>query len=289
MPVDIAGFIAGLPKAELHVHLQGAASVETILELSHRYPDAGLPTDEATLREFYTFTDFAAFIRVYLAVNRLVRTADDVATLLRGLGRDLALVNVRYAEVTVTVDSHLQQGIAPDALADALATARRDVAAQRGVELGFVYDINGLDGVAAGERTVAWAEQFMPEHSVGFGLGGPETGVEPRTAYVDAFRRAAALGLASVPHAGETSGPESVREAIDDLHAVRVGHGIGAAADPRLMAQLADRGSRWRSARRRTSAPAPSPGWRTTRSRCCARPACPSPSTPTTRACSTRT
>lgn len=71
-------FIAGLPKAELHVHLQGAASVETVLGPSRRYPEVGLAQDEHSMREFYRFTDFTNFIAVYVAVARLVRTADSV-------------------------------------------------------------------------------------------------------------------------------------------------------------------------------------------------------------------
>lgn len=237
----MAGFIAGLPKAELHVHLQGGASVDTILELARRHPHEGIPTDDAALREFYRFTDFDHFIRVYMEVNRLVKTAADVQSLVSGLGRDLARVNARYAEVTVTVDSHLQAGIEPDALAEALTAGRDDALAMHDVELTFTYDINGMDGHAGAERTIDWAEQFMPAGSTGFGIGGPEDGL-PRREYAPYFRRARDIGLASVPHAGETTGPESIRECIDALGAVRIGHGIAATQDASLMHDLVERG-----------------------------------------------
>ncbi len=239
-PIGMPRFIHGLPKAEIHVHLQGAASVATVLELSRRHPEVGVPTEDQAMREFYTFTDFANFVDVYVAVNRLVRTADDVRSLVTGLGRDLAAVNVRYAEVTVTPDSHLGVGIPPDALTDALDRGHAEVLEQHGVELAYVYDINGELGVPSGERTVAWAERYLPAHSVGFGLGGPEVGV-PRADYADVFRRAIDLGLRSVPHAGETTGPQTIRDSIDALHAVRIGHGISAAQDPQLMAELVER------------------------------------------------
>jgi aminodeoxyfutalosine deaminase len=237
---SITDYIAGLPKAELHVHVQGAASVETILGLSRRHPEAGVPIDEAAMREFYTFRDFDNFIRVYLAVNRLVLTSMDVQDLVTGLGRDLAAVNVRYAEVTVTPDSHLEVGIEPDAVAEALNTGRAEVREAYGVELAYVYDINGQLGVSSGVRTVEWAERFLPDGSVGFGLGGPEVG-SPRPAYADVFDRARAIGLASVPHAGETTGPQSIWDSIEALGAVRIGHGIAAAKDPALMAALVER------------------------------------------------
>ena len=238
---DIANFIAGLPKAELHVHMQGAASVETVLGLSRRYPEVGLPQDEQSMQEFYRFTDFANFISVYVAVAQLVRTADDVYDLAVGLGRDLAAVNVRYAEATVTADSHLAVGIAPDALSDALTRGRADALARYGVELGWVFDIDGEYGLPSGERLLAWCTSFLPEGSVGFGIGGREAGV-PRGEFASLFLRAKDLGLHSVPHAGETVGPEDIWSSIDRLGAERIGHGISAAGDPALMSALAERG-----------------------------------------------
>ncbi len=237
---DPQAFVRGLPKAELHVHLQGAASVETVLELSRRHPEVGVPTDAAALGEFYRFRDFAHFVEVYLTVNKLVRTPDDVQALVVGLGRDLAAVQVRYAEVTVTPDSHLYVGIPPDGLADALDRGRREVAALFGVELAWVYDIAGELGVRSGVRAITWAEQYRPECSVGFGLGGAEAQV-PRLDFVEVFQRAGDLGFHLVPHAGETMGPQTVRDALT-LGAERIGHGIAAAQDPALMAELVDRG-----------------------------------------------
>lgn len=242
MPTDaVTAFIADLPKAELHVHMQGAASVETVLALSQRYPEVGMPQDEATMREFTQFTDFPSFITLYVATARLIRTGDDVRTLAVGLARDLAAVNVHYAETTVTADSHLSVGIAPDELSDALTQGRLDAKRLHGVDLAYVFDIDGALGVESGERLLAWIERHRPDGSVGFGIGGPEAGV-PRNAYADLFRRARDLGLHSVPHAGETVGSDQVWSAIDDLGAERVGHGIAAAGDAILMSELAERG-----------------------------------------------
>jgi aminodeoxyfutalosine deaminase len=233
-------FIHGLPKAELHVHMQGAASAETILALSQRYPDEGLPQDLPAMEAFYRFTDFAAFIRTYVAVSRLVRTADDVYDLAVGLSRDLARCNVRYAEATVTADSHLKVGIESDALSDALTRGRRDAREQHGVELAWVFDIDGEFGTPSGQRTLDWIRDFRPDGTIGYGLGGPEAGIA-RSDYGALFARARDLGLRSLPHAGETVGPHEIWSAIDDLHAERIGHGITAASDPALMDTLAER------------------------------------------------
>jgi aminodeoxyfutalosine deaminase len=239
--IDIEEFVRGLPKAEIHLHLQGAASVPTVLELARRHPDAGVPTEATKLREFYAFTDFAHFIEVYFSVNGLIRTAADVQALVTGLGRDLAQVQVRYAEVTVTPDSHLMMGIAPEAVAAALEQGRAEVLAEHGVELAWIFDIPGEFGLDSAVRTLEWVQRHRPEHSVGFGLGGPEIGVS-RSQFRDVFARAIDLGLHSVPHAGETTGPQTIRDSLDLLGAVRIGHGISAAQDADLMAELVDRG-----------------------------------------------
>ncbi|WP_132124484.1 adenosine deaminase [Actinocrispum wychmicini] len=234
-------FIEALPKVELHVHLVGSASVPTVLELARRHPDRGVPTDEQALRDFYEFTDFAHFIKVYAAVNSLVSSGEDVTALLVGLARDQAANNVKYAEVTVTATSHLDVGIEPDELAEALVDARRIALADHGVRFGWVFDINGYLGRDDAPRTMDWVLRHAPEGTVGLGLGGPEIGV-PREWFAEQFTRARDAGLRCLPHAGETTGPESVWAAVNDLHAERVGHGTTAAEDPRLVAHLAEHG-----------------------------------------------
>jgi aminodeoxyfutalosine deaminase len=238
---EASPFIAGLPKVELHVHLVGSASVDTVLELAREHPDGGVPTERADLEGFYQFRDFAHFIAVYIAVNGLVRTADDVEALTFAVAGDLAAQQVRYAELTVTPDAHLLVGIEPDGLASALDSARNRARDVLGIELAWIFDIPGELGIASGKRTIDWVEAFAPTGSVGFGLGGPEVGV-PRAQFSEIFARARALGLSSVPHAGETTGPETIWESIRELGAQRIGHGIAAARDPELMAYLVDHG-----------------------------------------------
>lgn len=234
-------FISALPKVELHVHLVGSASVPTVLELARRHPDRGVPTDEQPLRDFYEFTDFTHFIKVYAMVNSLVRSGDDVTALLTGLARDQAVNNVKYAEVTVTPTSHLDIGIEPDELAEALNNARRIARSDHGVEFAWVFDINGFLGRDDAHRTMDWLLAHRPEGTVGLGLGGPEIGV-PREWFAEQFTRARDAGLRCLPHAGETTGPESVWSALNDLHAERIGHGTNAAKDPDLVAHLAEHG-----------------------------------------------
>ncbi|MGW3967453.1 adenosine deaminase [Amycolatopsis sp. NPDC005003] len=233
-------FVAALPKVELHVHLLGSADLATVAELAARHPGRGVPRDLAALERFCAFTGFAHFLEVYTAVNRLVTAGADLLTLVTGLRREFARNRVRYAEVTVTPLSHLKSGMAPEEIAEALDEGRAR-AACAGIDIAWIFDASGDDGPDGAEAALDWVLRHQPAGTVGFGLGGPEAGV-PRRLFRDVFRRARAAGLRSVPHAGETTGPEEVRSAVVDLRADRIGHGIGCVRDPWLTAELSERG-----------------------------------------------
>ena len=110
---DLRAFIAGLPKAELHVHHVGSASPRIVAELAARHPDSRVPQDPEALARFFTFTDFAHFIELYLATVDLVRTPEDVRMLTYEVARDLATQQVRYAELTMTPYTSVVRGIHP--------------------------------------------------------------------------------------------------------------------------------------------------------------------------------
>ena len=232
-------YIDALPKVELHVHLVGSASLPTVLELARRHPGHLVPTDEEALRKFYEFRDFPHFAEVYFAVNGLVRQPEDVAALVVGAARDLTAQNVRYFELTVTPYSHVMAGMPMAAVTEALDVAARQVADQ--IEVAYVFDIPGEFGTEAARATIEHALDHAPEKLVGFGIGGVEQArAGHEEAIRDAFRAAVAAGLHSVPHAGEMSGPEAIWEAIRNLGAERIGHGINCVDDPELMAYLRD-------------------------------------------------
>ena len=235
-----ADFIAGLPKAELHVHHIGSASPHTVAQLAARHDGATpVPADPEQLAAYFTFTDFAHFIDVYLSVVDLIRDAEDVWTLTYDIARDLAAQNVRYAELTLTPYSSVVRGIPPEAFCDAVEDARRRAADDFGLQLRWCFDIPGEAGEEAGDITLDMALLMRPDGLVSFGLGGPELGV-PRSMFAEHFSAARAAGLHSVPHAGESTGPESIWEALDTLGAERIGHGIAAARDEALLARLRD-------------------------------------------------
>ena len=234
----LSAFVAGLPKAEIHVHHVGSASPRIVSELAARHPGT-VPSEPDALRVFYTFRDFAHFIEVYLAVVDLVREPEDVRLLTYEVAREMAEQNIRYAELTLTPYTNVQAGVPIEAFVEAVEDARTSAERDLGIVLRWVYDIPGEFGVPAAEATVRYAVDQGPESLVGFGLGGPEFGV-PRPQFKHVFDEARAAGLHSVPHAGETTGPETVWDALRDLGAERIGHGTSSVQDPALLAHLVE-------------------------------------------------
>jgi len=237
---ELTSFIAGLPKAELHVHHVGSASPRIVAELAARHEgDSPVPADPAALADYFAFRDFRHFIEIYLSVVDLIRDDEDVRTLTYEVARELARQQVRYAELTITPYSSVRRGIPAPAFCAAIEDARRGAAADFGIDLRWCFDIPGEAGLPAAEETLRIALEEKPDGLISFGLGGPEVGVG-RTQFKPYFDKARAAGLHSVPHAGETTGPETIWESLRDLGAERIGHGISAARDAQLMAYLAE-------------------------------------------------
>ncbi len=236
---DLTDFIAGLPKAELHVHHVGSASPRIVAELAARHPSAGVPADVEKLADYFTFRDFGHFIEVYLSVVDLIKDAEDVRTLTYEVARDMAAQQIRYAELTITPYSSVRRGIAAEAFLEAIEDARLAAERDLGIVLRWCFDIPGEAGLPSAIETARIATELTPDGLVSFGLGGPEIGV-PRPQFAPFFDAARAIGLHSVPHAGETTGPETIWDSIRLLGAERIGHGTSATEDPALLAYLAE-------------------------------------------------
>jgi aminodeoxyfutalosine deaminase len=230
-------FIAGLPKAELHVHHVGSASPRMVAELAARHPDTPVPKDPDAVSEYFAFTDFAHFITVYLSVVDLVRTPEDVRMLTYEIARDMTGQQIRYAELTCSPYTSVRVGIAPEAYCDAIEDARAAAERDFGLVLRWCFDIPVEFGIPAARETARIATEIAPPGLVSFGLGGPEIGF-PREQFAPYFAQARAAGLRSVPHAGETTGPQTIWAALLELGAERIGHGTTATQDRELLDYL---------------------------------------------------
>ena len=225
-----------LPKVDLHVHLEGSMRASTVMQLAARHR-VELP--EGFLEGRYEFRDFQHFVDQYVAGLRCLREPADFRRVAYEFCEDEAAQGVRYAEVSFSLPEHAPRLGDWDrpliAVLEGFAEGRRDFGIQCRP---YVDVVRGL-GLDVSRLAMESAVRHRHDGVLGVGLGGSERfAPEP---YAGIFRRAIDSGLHSLPHAGETAGPESIRSALDALVAERVGHGIRALEDDELVAELRER------------------------------------------------
>lgn len=227
-----------LPKVELHLHLEGTITPAQAAGLAQRHGQDPAAV-RAIERDGYPtrYRDFDHFLRTFLATSGQVRTPDDLYEVAAALARDRERQHIAYTEVTFTAATHLQAGMAPAAMWEAL---REGLATAPGTRIGLVVDVVRDDGPEAAERTVRVVEEAEAP-IVGLGLSGIE-GAAPEGAFTVLRTAADRLGLGLTVHAGETGTAANVRDAVVELGADRIGHGIAAAADPAVLRLLASTG-----------------------------------------------
>lgn len=241
MDPALACFLRDIPKVELHIHLEGSVQAETLLALAERNGIKLPYTTADDIRRIYKFRSFQEFAKALLLVVGCVRKLDDFSFLVRRLGEDLHRQNIRYAEVTWTPQLHAHLGFRVEDILAALNDGRAEVQQTHGLVIRWITDlVRSYPRPAL--RVQAWAVSAEARDGgvVALGLGGPETEtVAPEIQ--EAFDRARAAGLPANPHAGEAAGPKSVWLALRKLNAVRIGHGVRAIEDDRLIGFLAER------------------------------------------------
>ncbi len=238
-------FIDRMPKAEIHVHLEGSVRPRTVLELAAKNGVPAPAPDEAALQKFFTFSDFDHFIDCYIAVCTTLRQPEDFARIVREIGEDAAAQNIRYMELHFNPATNVRKrGLDFHEMLAGMNEGRREARDRFGVEMRWIADGVRDEGAAhrSVARTVDWITDLSPEDGViALGLGGSEVGFPPDL-FVEEFARVRDAGLHVVAHAGETTGPETIWNSIRLLHAERIGHGIRAIDDPALVAYLAETG-----------------------------------------------
>ena len=222
-------FIAQMPKAELHLHLEGSAEPETLHEL-----DPATPVEE--FRALYRYADFDAFLKAFAAIGKRLRRPQDYALVARRLLERLAGQNVRYAEIILAAGVVLWKGQEFAPIFDAVVEA----AAGSPVEVRWILDAVRQFGPEPAMAVAKLAAERVDRGVVAFGIGGSEAR-GPAGWFTEVFAFARAAGLHLTAHAGETEGPESVWAALA-LGAERIGHGIAAARDQGLVRQLREHG-----------------------------------------------
>ncbi|MFB4317782.1 adenosine deaminase [Actinomadura sp. 21ATH] len=239
--MNIEDWIQGLPKVELHLHLEGSLRPATLFSLAQRHDVALGAASAEELGDLYRFDSFDDFAWLFLAGLDVLRDAEDFADATAALAAELAAQNVRYAEVTTTPLQHHRRGVALEDYAAGLDEGRRRARDEHVVQIGWICDISRESEDPQSHFTVDFLlGRTAPEGVVGLGLGGIEHGFPPEP-FASSFAKAKANGLAALPHAGETAGADSVWGALRALRADRIGHGIRCLDDPALVAYLAER------------------------------------------------
>jgi len=240
---DISTFIRRLPKAELHLHLEGTVRPSTLVELSARH-DAQ-PMTQAEADALYQFTDFTGFINAFKAVTRQLVHPDDYELIAWRMIEALAAQGVVHAEVYISVGViYMWRNHDPacfEPIFEGLERARERGARELGVSVYWIFDavrhFTVPEAAVVFRKAAAMRAQYPS--IIGIGLGGDERqrGSEPFKAM---YAEARAAGLRLTDHAGETTGPEAIWEALD-IGAERIGHALSAIQDPVLVAELKER------------------------------------------------
>ncbi len=231
-------FILTLPKAELHLHLEGTIEPTTLIELKQRHGIANAG-DIAEAERLYTYQDFAGFLMAFKDVTEFLRTPEDYELITYRMMERLKVQNVLHAEVYVSVGVCLWRRLDFPAIFEGLERGRQRGEHDFGISLLWIFDAVRHFGAERARQVAELAVRFRDRNVVGFGIGGDERR-GPAELFRDVYAYAAANGLRLTAHAGENTGPESIWGALN-LHAERIGHGLSAGKDAELMAELAQR------------------------------------------------
>ena len=232
-----SAFLRTLPKAELHLHLEGSVEPTTLLELRQRHgmPDADLASCEA----LYRYQDFQGFLMAFKSVTEHLRTPEDYELITYRLMEKLLAENVLHAEVFVSVGVCLWRSQDFASLFEGMERGRERGARDFRVSLLWIFDAVRQFGAQPAQAVAEMAVRFRDRNVVAYGIGGDEKRGAPEL-FRDVYAYAAAHGLHLTAHAGETSSPESIWGALN-LGAERIGHGLSANQDPELLEELSQR------------------------------------------------
>ncbi|WP_017314889.1 adenosine deaminase [Mastigocladopsis repens] len=232
----LAHRLEAMPKVEIHVHLEGATDAETIYEMAKRnqveLPVASL--DE--WKKFYKFRDFNHFIQVYVTASKCIQTPDDYVLMVERFIKHQSEQNIRYSEAFVSVSLHSKK-LTDDELLAALSAGMSAGEAKYNSRVNFIADIS-REYPDTQSKVLEFALKGQEKGIIiGLGLGGIELG-NPAQNFAETYKEAKRQGLRVVAHAGEADGAQSIRGAIESLHAERIGHGIRCLEDAELLEEL---------------------------------------------------
>ena len=229
--------IRALPKVELHLHLEGSLRPSLLRFLAHKNSVSLPPPGSGGEEILYSFEDFTGFLTSFRQVCRLLCRPEDLVCVAAALFDELIAENILYAEIFLSPVIYPTLGWSVMDAMPEIHAAAREREKQSGLECRFLFDSVRQWGRKAMEETVRLAEECRPWGVVGIGIGGDESST-PASELADLFHWARKNGLHTTAHAGEIGGAGNVRETWEQLQPERIGHGLGAVEDPRLLEEL---------------------------------------------------
>lgn len=232
--------IKAMPKTEVHLHLEGTISADTLWAMAERNHVA-LPVKSLDeLRSLYVFEDFNKFIKVWLMMCSCLKTDADYIGMVEGFVGESKRQNIRYAEVHFSPYNHEKFGIGAKKAFEVVTKRLIEAEKAGGPVTRIITDIPSEAAPESGTFTAQFLEGMANPLIVAIGLGGPEQGF-PRAPFAPYFAMARKAGYPCVAHAGETAGADHVRQAVLELGACRIQHGIRAVEDESVLKLLAER------------------------------------------------
>lgn len=232
--------IKALPKLEQHVHIVGSTKPETLLSIIE---DSGINTSFKSLediRRFFQYRDFSHFISVYSTVNDCIIDEKYYERITYEMLQSDALCNVKHVEAIFSPNDHVRRGLDYFKMLNAINRGVRKAKRNLGISCTIRVDLVRNYGPQVGMKVLDWIEE-KSDNIVAVDIGGSENGFPPEP-YANVYKRAKEMGLHLVAHAGEAAGPRSIWGAIETLGVERIGHGVAAAEEPKLLEALRTRG-----------------------------------------------
>lgn len=237
--MDVEALIRALPKVEQHIHIVGSTRPETLLWILEEEGSKNPFETVKDVRRFFQYRDFPHFINVYMMVFRCITREDQFERITYEMLEDDARCNVRYVEASFSAPDHVKEGLDYELTLDAINRGVHHAHRDFGIQCNLRVDLVRNYGPNVGMQVLRWIEN-KSDNIVSIDIGGSEEKFPPKP-FAPVYQEAKEMGLHLAAHAGEAAGPESIWDAINYLNVERIGHGVTARRDPKLIAYLRKR------------------------------------------------
>ena len=235
---DFFTLMKKVPKAEIHLHIEAVPTIDSIKTL---YKKAnGTEMSDQQIKDLFTYDDLNGFIQAFLQVQALYQSVEDFDYIFDDLATYLVENNIVYTEAFFAPTSFLKRGFSYPEMVKVFNRKIEEIKAKHGITVRLLMDVSRTFGSENAMNNLNLLEANPSPYIIGIGLGGAES-KGPAKEYEEVYKKAIKDGLKVVAHAGEDVGPESIWDAIDILQVSRIGHGISAIQDEKLMETLKER------------------------------------------------